>query len=338
MLRNKVVYIPLWERGSKTNEYSINMAQILRKKYSTVGKLARPVDIVQMLHTKAVFLNWVEAQINMRMKVQLLLYKILGAKIIWIFHNKQPHDAENVKLMQKNMLWLANNSSTIILHSKCSKRYVPNLERNGKKAVFVPHILYKERNNQKYAENIRNNYGIKREDFVFTIFGSVSPYKNIEGAIEAFKHLKQEHTKLLIAGRVCNRNYANEIQRLCKGNENIILDLHFVSNERLGAIISVSDVVVMPHKKNSSMNSGVMIQAFSQGKTVIAPDISMAKDMGGEGFFYMYRSHDDLGQFMKRAYKNGRDVNKDMGMEAKKYVMHNNNEQLVCKAIEEILN
>lgn len=336
MLRNRVVYIPFRTRGNKVNEYSINMVQILSKKYQTVGKLAEPVDIVQMLHTKAVFLNWVEEQIDTKMKIQLLLYKLLGAKVVWTFHNRQPHDTENTKLVQKNMLWLANNSTNILLHSKCSKRYVPNLKRNGKKAVFVPHILYKERNNQNYVEQVRNDYGIQQADFVFTIFGSISPYKNIEGGIDAFKGLGREHVKLLIAGRSYSKDYAKKIKNLCKENENIILDLHFISNERLGAIISVSDVIVMPYKNCSSMNSGVMIQAFSQGRTVIAPDICMARDMDREGFFYMY--HDGLKQVMERAYRNGRSMNRIMGVKAKKYVIQNNNEQLVGRSIERILN
>lgn len=338
MLRNMVVYIPLRARGNKVNEFSINMAQILGKKYLMSGKLAEPFDIMQMLHTKAVFLNWVEDQVNTKMKIQLLLHKLWGAKVIWTFHNKQPHDSENARMIRKNILWLANNSSAIMLLSKCSKRYVPNLKRNGKKTVYVPHILYKERNNLVYADNIRRYYGIKKDDFVFTIFGNISPYKNIEGGIEAFKHLGLEHTKLLIAGRACSKSYANEIEGLCRGNKNIILDMHFIPDEKLGAIISVSDVIVMPYKNNSSINSGVMIQAFSQGRTVIAPDICMARDMYREGFFYMYHDHDKLEQFMEKAYRKGRNTNRVMGTKAKKYVTCNNNEQLVSRAVERILN
>lgn len=338
MVRDRIVYIPFAARGSRTNEYIINMIRILKKSYLAEGNLASPVNLVQMLRTKAVFLNWIEDRLDPGMKLRLLLYKALGAKIVWVFHNKLPHDAEDIKKMRKNMIWLADNSSAIILHSRCSRKYVPDGKRNGKKAVFVPHVLYKARCSRTYAENIRNGYGIKQDDFVFIIFGYIEPYKNIEGGIEAFKQLGQEHAKLLIAGSAHDSGYAEKIKRLCEGSENIILDLQFISNDRLGALILMSDVAVVPYKNNSSMNSGVMIQAFSQGKTVIAPDICMARDLRGEGFFYMYDNHDDLRHFMEKAYKNGKDANRLMGMKAKGYMMENNNEHMVSAALGGILN
>lgn len=339
MFRNKVVYIPLVTGLSKNNEYLISMIRMLRKNYITEGNLASPVNFLQMLRTKAVFLNWTEYYLDLGMKIRLLLYKALGAKIVWVFHNKLPHDVEDSEKMRKNMLWLADNSSTIILHSKCSKRYVPNVKRNGKKAVFVPHILYKDIKNPLYVEKIRNSYGIRQDDFVFTVFGAVRPYKNIEGGIEAFKRLDREHTKLLIVGRADDRSYADKIRELCKDDESIRLDVqcNSVSNGKFGAVIAISDVIVMPYKNNSSMNSGVIIHAFSQGRTAIVPDICMARDMAREGFFYMCHNHDDIKNLMEKAYKNGKDANRVMGMKAKRYMMENNNEQLVYRALKKIL-
>ena len=69
------------------------------------------------------------------------------------------------------------------------------------------------------------------------------------------------------------------------------------------------------------MNSGVMIQSFSNARTVIAPNICMARDLIKEKFFYMYK--DNLYEVMKRAYCNGREENRKMGKRAFDYMQIN---------------
>lgn len=338
--RDKIVYIPYPVKGNKINEYLTNMVKILQDEYQVLGDLAEPTDLLQMLRTKAVFLNWMENQdqFNVKMKIQLMLYKLLGAKIVWVFHNKCPHDAirgsKNSSVL--NMHWLARNSSIIILHSRSSKKYIPNAARNMKKAVYIPHILYKQQNMNANLDVVREKYGIAQVDFVFTMFGVIRPYKNIEGGIEAFVKLHLKNAKLLIAGNPSDSGYAKKIKRMCQGNTDVILDLHYISNAMLDNIIDISDVVVMPYHDGSSMNSGVMIQSFSKGKTVIAPDICMARDMIGNKFFYMY--HDSLEKAMMKAYRNGKEINKNMGERAREYIYKNNNKEIVREQIYKMLN
>ncbi len=336
MVRDKVVYIPYPVKGNRINEYTSNMVKLLKKDYSVLGNLAEPTDIFQMLQTKAVFLNWMENGLDKKLKLQLLLHKIFGAKIVWVFHNKQPHEVNEADITQKNVQWLAEISSIIMLHSKCSKKYIPHPKRNGRKAVYVPHVMYEEKNSYFDPEAVREKYGIEAEDFVFTIFGLVRPYKNIEGGIEAFTKLSEKNCKLLIVGQPMSSSYAKEIENLSKGNENIILDLKYISDEMLEAVLAVSDVVVIPYKSGSSMNSGVMIQAFSKGKTVIAPDIAMARDMRKTEFFYMYRSN--LTEALKKAYGNGKEVNRAMGKAAMEYMQAYNNKELVYYSLCQLLN
>lgn len=336
MIRNKVVYIPYPIKGNRINEYTTNMVNILKKDYLVLGNLAEATDISQMLRTKAVFLNWIENSLDRKWKLLLILHKFFGAKIIWVFHNKQPHEVNENEIVQKNMRWLAEISSIILLHSKYSRQYIPYVKRNGRKAVYVPHVMYEEKKSYVDLEAVRDKYGIKAEDFVFTIFGLVRPYKNIEGGIEAFTRLNQKQSKLLIVGQPLSSSYAKEIENLSKNNENIILDLKYISDEMLEAVLAISDVIVIPYKSGSSMNSGVMIQAFSKGKTVIAPDIAMARDMRKAGFFYMYRNN--LFKVLKKAYENGKEENRAMGKSAMEYMQTHNNKELVYDYVCQILN
>ncbi len=335
MKRETVIYIPYWIKRSKTNEYITNTIQILQEKYQVNGDLAEPFEISKMLHTKAVFLNWIEQDLDTKMKIQISLHKLLGAQIIWVFHNKYPHDVKQDEHICKNINWIANHSSRIVLHSKNSVQFIPNLNKNRNKAVYIPHLLYKSHNENVDLNEVRAKYGICQKDFVFLIFGRIRPYKNIEEGIEVFRALKLHDAKLIIAGKPEDNKYADKLKRLCRDDSDIILDLQFISNMMLDNLIDISDVVVLPYKDGSSMNSGVMIQAFSRRTTVITPDICMARDMAEEKFFYMYKN--SLEKVMMKAYKNGKDTNKFMGMCAGKYLNKNNNWEEVKKKIYDLL-
>lgn len=337
--RNKIVYLPYPVKGNKINEYLTNMVSILQDEYTVLGSLAEPTDLLQMLQTRAVFLNWIENlnQLDTKMKVQLMLYKLFGAKIVWVFHDKSPHDIDpdSKDINICNMHWLANYSSVIMLHSKSSRKYIPNINRNGKKAVYIPHILYECQNRGVNPDVIRERYDITKDDFVFTMFGIIRPYKNIEGGIKAFQNLRLSNAKLLIAGNPSDSNYAEKIRKMCQGDKDIILDLRYISNAMLDHILDISDIVVMPYHGGSSMNSGVMIQSFSEGKTVITPDICMARDMASAKIMYIYKS--SLEKTMLKAYHNGKLANRQMGERAKEYVYQNNNRETVKEQLYRML-
>lgn len=323
MKRNQIIYLPFPVKGNRINEYTKNMVNILRQKYTIVANLAEPTNVIQMLRTKAVFLNWVEDDLNSKIKMQIWLHRLFGAKIVWVFHNKYPHDSENKDKAAKDMKWMADQSSIILLHAKSSKKFIPNYLKNHKKAVYVPHILY---NNMGDAENLletQKKYGVEKTDFVFLIFGSIRPYKNIELAIAAFNNMKCPNTKLLIVGMPKSQEYANDLIEKAKPNNNIIFDFRFIPEKLLVSLIKIADIVVIPYKDGSSLNSGVMIQAFSLGRTVIAPDMCMTRDFMKQGFLYAYKNN--LEKTMRDAMENGKIINDEMGLRAQQYmeIYHN---------------
>lgn len=334
--KNKVIYIPYYHKNGDVYEYPVNMIKILEKKYDVAGQLAELNNVVDMMKTKAVFLNWVEDKLDRKMKFQLCLYRLFGAKVIWIFHNKCPHQStgEDKKIME-NMKWLANHASYIILHSRSSRRYLPNYHMNKNKAVYVPHIMFEKKVSLKHTSELRHKYKIKETDFVFTMFGMIKQYKRYEETIKAFKKLGIQGTKLILAGNSNEVEYIKYLKDLCRDCEDIILDVRYIPNITLNAIIEVSDVIVIPYMNNSSMNSGVMIQAFSNARTVIIPDICMARDMASQHFFYGYKTN--LEKAMLKAYRNGKEANREMGSRAYEYIARHNNEEVVSAKLYSLL-
>ena len=254
-----------------------------------------------------------------------------------MFHNRYPHgDAPDSKVID-NMNWLAEHSDVILIHSKSSRQYIPNAEKNKRKAFYVPLVLYGEHKEKVNLEKMKRRYGISSNDFVFTMFGRIMPFKKFEKGIEAFKKLQLEHAKLLVVGKSFDRNYTKKIKDLCEDcdSNNIFLDFQFVSDAKLDGIIGISDVVIMPYENGSYMNSSVMIHTFSRGRTVITPDICMARDIASHKFIYMYRKH--LDKVMLKAYKNGKNINRDMGEKAREYVIQNNSREVVKKRLYEMI-
>lgn len=330
--RNLIIYMPYEQKGSHANEYIMSMMNILKREYKVAGEFAEPSDVLSMVKTKAVFLNWVEEKLDGRMKAQLCLYRLFGAKIIWVFHNKFPHDADlGDRRVAVNMKWLADHADHIMLHSEHSRKYIPNPKRNMRKAFLVPHIVYERRDAQARMEEFRVKYGITETDFVFLMFGMIRSYKHYEDGIRAFRKLGICGTKLILAGNCVDVEYAKRLKDLCSEDSNIILELRYIPETTLDAIIGLSDVVMIPYVNGSSMNSGVMMQAFSNARTVIASDICMARDFASLGFFYGYRK--SLEGVMRRAYKNGKDGNRKKGERAYAYVMEHNNEQAVSEKL-----
>ena len=261
--RNQIVYIPYPSKQNKINESQATTVRILHKRYKVCRELVAFIKFSEMIKTKAVILNWIEETLDNKMKFQLLLYQLLGTRIIWAFHNKMPHDTKCQKKAVKNVKWLSDRSNIIWLYSQNSRKYIPNRKHNEKKAVYIPHVMYESRIEEIEINDIRKKYGIHELDFVFTIFGLIRPYKNIEEAIESFNRLNLPNSKLVIVGSPVNKQYAEKIKNMCIMNSNIILDLRYIPNRELDGIIGISDVVLLSHNNESSMNSGVMIDRKS---------------------------------------------------------------------------
>lgn len=333
--RDKIVYIPYQTIYLNHNRYSINMIRVLEQKYRVRSKMAEPSEILDILDTKAVILNWVETDFDDQMKINILWHRMLGVKIIWFFHDKYPHNTPKDKRIMENMRWLAKNSTAIVIHSKHSRQFVPDIENNKSKLVYVPHIEYKDQSAWMDAQKVRDIYDISEDVFVFSMFGFLSPYKKCDHAIEAFQKLHFGKAKLIIAGMPCDKGYAESLLKLCEDDRDIILDFRYLSDMELNELLGISDVIVIPYTNGSSMNSGVMIQAFSCGKTVIASDFAMARDYAKQSFFYGYSK--SLEKAMKIAYMNGKERNRVMGEEAKKYMDTHNNEEIIRDKLYEIL-
>lgn len=226
-----------------------------------------------------VILNWYENSglETMHKKIfNLLLYRIQGVSIFYVFHNKQPHDGRALKVKKMIMRIMLHLCSCIIILSKDSVNYLPKKVR--KKIAYIPHPNYLNCYNiDEFYEAEKNN----EHQMKFLFVGAVRPYKNIEILINAFKTVTQ-HTvhqiTLTIAGKVIDNEYKKTIETIIKDSKNIKVLFEFIPDSELPNLIKQHDILVLPYDYKSSLNSGTAFLAFSFQRTVIAPLIATIKE------------------------------------------------------------
>lgn len=340
MKKRTVAYYPYVDSGSQS--YTRNMEDILVKGGVKLLPYKHGMKtLLNLIKSRAIFLNWFENEMTFLDRMFLIVARVLGKKIVWTFHNKVPHDSPDYFRDKKRMFFMGKVATHILILSNNSRRELKEVagEDAVKKTVYMPHINYCD----VYKPSAKIKEETELDDrFVFLYFGLVRPYKNLELLIEAFRALPEDTSKLIIAGKPQDAAYAKKINHLCKGCNNIELDLHYIKDQRVYSYMQKADIIVLPYDKKSSMNSGAMIAAFSCKKPVIVPDIAMARDYVGKDYVYMYTYKDakqHTGQLlgaMQKACINGKQKNKLLGEQAYKEVLADNSVTMVTKALEKI--
>lgn len=335
MHRDYIIFHPFY--GSA---YVDNMKYCWGQLYKVIPWSKAENDLYILLHTKAIVLNWIEGVLTIEQKKKLMYYKRMGIKIIWVFHNRMPHrmiDDPADTVWKENIRFIAKVSDGIILHSRSSLKYLQGWTRCLKGVTYVPHVDYEEQYGWVDHKTV-----ISAKKFCFAFIGNIAPYKNIELLIRAFKGLDLPDCELRISGRPYDTAYGEKIRRLCR-NSSIILRSDYLSDYEVGEEIRKADVLVLPYDLRSSMNSGVMIAAFSNRRTVIISNNAMAQDYEKEDFLYVYDHTDvedhcqQLRSMMKKAFKNGVEVNCDMGKKAYLYTRKNNSEIVVIDELKRVV-
>nr|WP_300841152.1 glycosyltransferase [uncultured Acetatifactor sp.] len=337
MHKEYIIYDPFWG----LNAYIENMKKCWGELYKVVSFSYVEDNICMLLNTKAIILNWIECDLSRKKMKQLVWFKMLGIKIIWVFHNRIPHDSSDnireIEKTRKKMGFIAKISDVIILHSYSSWRYLKEYTVNGDKAFYIPHVDYMRQ--VQWARDVQRG---DQDDFKFVFQGAISPYKNLELLVKVFRELNLPNCQLHIIGKPCSTEYAEKISRLSVGAK-IYLKWEWISDYAVGQEIQKGDVMVLPYDLKSSMNSGAMIAAFSNKRTVIVCANAMAQDFREEDFLYIYdysnqESHYcQLKAAMKLAYENGVAVNRAKGEKAFEYIRRHNSEEIVVKRLKKMV-
>ena len=295
----------------KGNDYTDLIIESIRRADSNIAiePFSHHKIILKGKKYDVVWLNWFETLSNnffsfsyeLLSKLYIIKYlKLKNVKIITVFHDRVPHDTKHGETSKWFLKFLLNNSDTILVLNEASRDIIKEYigEKGLKKTFKLPHPVY------ALPDTADNDFP---SDFNVLFFGGLKPYKNIEMLIELAKLNPQ--IKFKIGGKPINKKYGEELERLCRDVPNITLIPKKLSESELQRMVKESMILVLPYKLKSSLNSGVMIYAFTHKRNVIIPRIAAINEFKNQNDIYWYEYDTDkehleiLDRKLKKAYE-----------------------------------
>lgn len=163
----------------------------------------------------------------------------------------------------------------LIVHSEENRELLMRrFKINRSKIKVIEHGVEIDNNelNQKECRHFLN----LKDEFVLLFFGSIRESKGLEILIEAMKDLNG--CMLLVAGPMIHgESFDRYCNLLKKYNIKSYINIEYVSDDLVPVYFKASDLVVLPYKEFYSQ-SGVLMQAITYRKAVIATDVSGFKN------------------------------------------------------------
>ena len=350
----RIAYAPYENRDNKYIEISEKIIQSLGYEVCNFFDMS----FKELAKCDEVILNWYESlsksrypfltELRLVKKIITLQYlRRKQVKIITTFHNRMPHDLKGLinieaKYLLKRVLQL---SDAIIILSKDSIKYLEDYLTGSEikeKAFYIPHPNYVG----VYSDAITQAPEYEVHEKMQILFsGMVRKYKNIELIFEVACRTQNLDIEYTIAGRCPSEEYKQELERKASDLSNIHLKLQFIEDEKIEQLIRKSDIMLLPYDTSSSMNSGTVLLAFSNGRSVICPAISTIKEFDSNLVYsYEYENQQDhiekLEENVLKAYddfKNNKDKFEDKGRILFGKVKNDNSVEILSERYKELL-
>lgn len=301
-------------------------------------------------HTDVYHFNWIENKSAVDTKknrivcrailLWLSLIKQSGGKLAWTMHNKESHFASGDKTFHYSFMHdFISRMDMILVHAKETEEELKNnYGYPVEKICYVPHGSY-------IAEDVEScPVYMAHDNFVILSFGMVNRYKNIPMLIRAFKALNLDNAELRIYGKCDEKDsdLRHELEELVSSSNNVKYENRFVPDSEVNDIFSESDVVILPYDKQSMINSGVAIKAFSEGRPIIVSSFGAIKELQDKCFVhsYDYNTDDEHFSALKRAiikvyqsWKLDKSILEEEGRQAFEYSKNDLSWNSICKKI-----
>lgn len=205
---------------------------------------------------------------------------------------------------------------------------IANGNVNGVDAFFFSdrHLNYRD------ITSLKNQYKIRKDDFVYVFVGRLVRDKGIQELVNAFINLDKVNAKLLLVGNFepesdpLNENILREIE-----NNSNIISVGFQSDIR--PFLQMSDIFVFPSYREGFPN--VVLQACAMKLPCIVTDISGSNEIiedGVNGLIITPKSSIELQQKMEQAFLGEFDL-KLMGEKAREKVVNSYTREFVWKEL-----
>lgn len=271
---------------------------VLVRDMSWFRLLATRVDIVHLHWPDLTFLSGVR---QYRVVARLLFFfgflklaRLRGTRLVWTAHNINSHEERSTPFLraQYRKLLTRNLDAVICLSADgvaAVRAAYPELA--DVPAYVTPHGHY--RHDYDFAitrSEARRLLGIDQDARLLVSVGQIRPYKNVPTLIEQFRARPDDGTLLGIAGNPGKGAMRAGVNAAAKADPRILMELSFLSDERMALWLRASDLVVLPY--SAIQNSGSAILAVSADRPVLVPDLGAMHELAelvGEHWVRLYQ-------------------------------------------------
>ena len=205
---------------------------------------------------------------------ELRLLHRLGVRIVWTVHDLSRHDRPVDPREVRFNRELFRVSAAVIVHCEAARdALLAALElpaAMARRVRIIPHGHYLH----AYRDDVdrgaaRQRLALSADDRILAFVGWVRPYKGVRELVMAFRRLRGEDLRLLVAGQPGSDGFAGEITDLAKADPRIVLKLGFVPDDDLQLYLNAADAVALPYRE--IFTSGSVLLAMTFGRAIIAP-------------------------------------------------------------------
>ncbi len=281
-----------FEKFSKTSKFFLKTNKINEKMYD---KFLKDIPTKKTLNWNS-FLSGIKAGIGLDCDVLhvqwwissllpvylpiLMMAKSKKIKVVCSVHNIFPHE-KNKKSIFLNKI--ANKIlfpfvDIFIVHNERNKKdFIKIYNIDEKKIHVITHGVLNFIKNKNIAQNdARTELNLPLGKKILLFLGYIRPYKGLDILIKTFRRIKSQDKKtiLLIAGQPFMDTWEKYDTLIKKNNleDDIIVRLGFIAEERVQYYLTAADVVVLPYK-HLDTHGGIAALAVNFKKPIIVTDV-----------------------------------------------------------------
>ncbi|MBN1980238.1 MAG: glycosyltransferase [Chitinivibrionales bacterium] len=235
----------------------------------------------------------------------VLLYRMLGGKLVLTIHNKKPHANRFCHANAFIYRCMARWANRLHVHSPGAVSIMAQyLRTREEKFTVIAHPQYPSHyiNRNVSIDFLQSNYGfsLKHTEPIFLSFGYIAAYKGIEEFVEIFSEKKYQ---CIIAGAVKKgeKTYFKNLLPKIEKAPTIFLKSEFISHDDEKYFFNGCDCILFNGKE--TLSSGSVILALSYNKPVILPDIASFDHLNGPTL-YKFKDSNHLREVIDNAYRN----------------------------------
>lgn len=291
-MKSKLFYYPSAGKGNKyDNPYSSNLKAALGKYFDVFEanneyvKKYRALRLFFYAFCADVFvLSWIEQIWKFSLgsfltKASIRLMHLRGKRVIWIFHNLQPHAGENASSKDLKH-FLLKHSDIILTHSKEAEEKLQTM--TSQKIKYLCHPV-----TPIYTADTLSTI----EPFDVLIWGAVLPYKGVLEFVSA-QETQESGLRIRIVGKCKDQDLVKKIEKQC--NTSISFENRYANFDELVALIRAAKWVLFPYIGESISSSGALIDTVVMGGCPIGPDRAAFHDLSEEGVCTVYKDIEEM--------------------------------------------